>query len=55
MTTARNEHTGDALRSKLGNTDAYAKGYDLIFNPSSQRSDAPETPCHPTPPPSTPE
>jgi hypothetical protein len=28
---AVNDVTGDKLQSKIGDTDAYSKGYDLIF------------------------
>ena len=33
---SRNEITGDKLQSKIGNSEAYSKGYDAIFSKSEQ-------------------
>ena len=34
---SRNEITGDKLQSKVGNTEAYSKGYDAIFSKSEAK------------------
>jgi len=47
MATANNDHTGDPMKSKLGDQAAYSTGYDIIFGNKSipHAEEAPETQC----------
>lgn len=35
--TAKNDITGDSIKTKTGNPDAYAKGWDRIFRKGGQK------------------
>ena len=47
-----NEHTGDPMKSKLGDQAAYSAGYDMIFGKKSNppRGDMKGAPCQKQPP-----
>jgi len=40
---AKNDVTGDSIRTKTGNPDAYAKGWDRIFRSKKNKARSPSS------------